>query len=115
MSSAGYPTVYGFVSTGKTAANNAVADITSGYIDSTLTLNPSIVPITDANGHLASSSTPSNVLPYLNNVTSDIQTQINNKEPTFSTCISSDQNICSSGESRFFIIELCLYISCEIV
>ena len=63
-----------------------------GYIDApsyvvqggTFVGDPNIVVVTDASGNLASSSTPSSNMLYLDNVTSDIQTQINGKEPTFS-------------------------------
>ena len=63
-----------------------------GYIDTpsyvvqgeTFVGNPNIAVVTDGNGNLASSSTPSSKMIYLNNVTSDLQTQIDGKEPTFS-------------------------------
>ena len=63
-----------------------------GYIDApsyvvqggTFVGDPNIVVVTDASGNLASSSTPSSNMLYLDNVTSDIQTQIDGKQPTFS-------------------------------
>jgi hypothetical protein len=53
-------------------------------------LNTSIVPVTDSNGNITSSSTTSTKLSYLNNVTSDIQTQLNGKQALSSGLTSGD-------------------------
>jgi len=45
-----------------------------------ITLNPLVVAVTNSSGALTSSSTSTTQLSYLNNVTSDIQAQINNIE-----------------------------------
>jgi len=63
---------------------NAKEPTITGAITTVVTANldPNTVPVSNASGKIGNSTTTTTELSYLNNVTSDIQTQINSKQAT---------------------------------
>lgn len=78
-------------------------DVVTGAITNVTNTNlqPDIVAISDGNGKIGSSSTSCTKLGYLNNVTSDIQTQLNN----LSTSLNNKSNTSHNHDNVYLNVD----------
>ena len=99
---------------------NGVANTTNGFLNNNggsysfqqisasninFGLNNNIVPITNNNGYLANSSTTSTQLSFLNNCTSDINTNLNNLSSSINY-VNNNVNSLINGSTNFNNVQL---------